>query len=274
MSENKTGRFSHLRPPNVLVPFAGLLFLGLLDLVLLLFFLVSTGFNPPTFALTFLPSGIVSLLGAFGVWRRARWGYIIGIALGGLNLATAYGTGHGIEIYATPANTLEFIFTLLNFPIGFIIFLYSISGLRSVWRKVSVPKPVPTIPRSSILALIVIGVILGGLIVGLLSGATESRLLSNAGTSADITIVSGAGSQNNGLFFSPASFNAKVGQTVTWVNRDSADHTVTNTNSTVFFDSHNLPSGGTFKFTFTQVGTYPYVCSYHAWMQGKIIVTP
>lgn len=33
MSENKTGRFSHLRPPNVLVPFAGLLFLGLLDLV-------------------------------------------------------------------------------------------------------------------------------------------------------------------------------------------------------------------------------------------------
>jgi plastocyanin len=34
-----------------------------------------------------------------------------------------------------------------------------------------------------------------------------------------------------------------------------------------------MGSGGTFSFTFTQDGTYDYICSIHPSMKGKITVT-
>jgi hypothetical protein len=58
---------------------------------------------------------------------------------------------------------------------------------------------------------------------------------------------------------------------VTWTNNDDSPHTVTAANGP--FDSGNVDPGGTFTFTFTQAGTYGYVCRYHGEMQATIIVT-
>ena len=61
--------------------------------------------------------------------------------------------------------------------------------------------------------------------------------------------------------FAPKTLTVAPGTTVVWKNGDSAAHTVTADNDA--FDSGNLDQGATFKFTFTQPGTYAYYCSYH-----------
>ncbi|TMI74540.1 hypothetical protein E6H11_02390, partial [Candidatus Bathyarchaeota archaeon] len=39
------------------------------------------------------------------------------------------------------------------------------------------------------------------------------------------------------------------------------------------FDSGQMNYTATFKVTFSVDGTYNYVCSYHPWMHGTVIVT-
>jgi plastocyanin len=70
--------------------------------------------------------------------------------------------------------------------------------------------------------------------------------------------------------FSPATLTTTVGSTVIWKNTSQVAHTVTSDDGT--FDSGDLPAGGTFRFTFTKPGTYHYICAYHPWMVGTIIV--
>ena len=70
--------------------------------------------------------------------------------------------------------------------------------------------------------------------------------------------------------FSPASLTISVGDTVTWRNADDRPHTVTANDGA--FDSGNLDEGQGFSFTFTEPGTYRYLCEYHSEMQATIIV--
>lgn len=73
--------------------------------------------------------------------------------------------------------------------------------------------------------------------------------------------------------FSPAVTTVPVGTTITWTNADADPHTATSIEGTSVFDSNNIATGGTYPFTFTAPGTYPYVCTYHDGMQGTVIVT-
>ncbi len=68
--------------------------------------------------------------------------------------------------------------------------------------------------------------------------------------------------------FSPATLTVKKGTTVTWMNNDTATHTVKSS----LFTSGNLAKGDTFKFTFDTVGTFNYSCGVHPSMMGTIIV--
>ncbi len=70
--------------------------------------------------------------------------------------------------------------------------------------------------------------------------------------------------------YSPATLTIAVGSTVIWKNRGPVAHTVTSDDGK--FDSGDLPAGGTFRFTFSKSGTFPYVCEYHPYMIGTIIV--
>jgi plastocyanin len=88
---------------------------------------------------------------------------------------------------------------------------------------------------------------------------------SGAGTPAGGTAVA-----IDNFAFSPATLNAKVGQQVTWTNKQSVAHTVT-ANAGAF--NHPMPSGATFSFTFTTAGTFTYHCTIHPSMQGTIAVS-
>jgi plastocyanin len=70
--------------------------------------------------------------------------------------------------------------------------------------------------------------------------------------------------------FTPATLTVAAGTTVTWTNSDAVPHTATASDGT--FDSGNLNPGQSFSFTFPTPGSFPYVCQYHAGMQGTIVV--
>ncbi|HEX2767146.1 MAG TPA: cupredoxin family copper-binding protein [Candidatus Limnocylindria bacterium] len=70
--------------------------------------------------------------------------------------------------------------------------------------------------------------------------------------------------------FATPVLTVRVGDTVTWTNVDDRPHTVTGQDGS--FDSGNIDEGGTFSFTFTQAGTYDYLCEYHSEMRATIVV--
>jgi plastocyanin len=73
--------------------------------------------------------------------------------------------------------------------------------------------------------------------------------------------------------FSPTSITVKKGTTVTWTNKDSATHTITETDSQDGPKSEDLTTGQSYSFTFNTSGTFHYDCSIHTSMTGMVTVT-
>ena len=72
--------------------------------------------------------------------------------------------------------------------------------------------------------------------------------------------------------FGPAELTVPVDITVTWTNRDDIPHTVVSTDDSKRFKSKVLDTDEKFSFTFSKAGTYPYFCSIHPKMTGKVMV--
>lgn len=68
----------------------------------------------------------------------------------------------------------------------------------------------------------------------------------------------------------PDPLTVRVGQTITWTNKDTDPHDVTALDGS--FDSGPLAMGASFRWTPTRPGTYPYFCTVHPEMHGTIIV--
>jgi plastocyanin len=67
------------------------------------------------------------------------------------------------------------------------------------------------------------------------------------------------------------------GQSVTWVNDDSAFHTVTSgyyDEHDGLFDSGQLDPAKTFSHTFNNEGNFDYYCKLHPWMKGIVVIRP
>jgi plastocyanin len=69
--------------------------------------------------------------------------------------------------------------------------------------------------------------------------------------------------------FGAAALTVSVGTTVTWTNRDDIPHTVVSTDGV--FKSRVLDTDEKFSYTFSRAGTYPYFCSLHPKMTGKVV---
>ena len=70
--------------------------------------------------------------------------------------------------------------------------------------------------------------------------------------------------------FGPETLTVPVGTTVTWTNRDDIPHTVVSTDGV--FRSKVRDTDERFSYTFDKAGTYPYYCSVHPKMTGKVVV--
>ena len=95
-----------------------------------------------------------------------------------------------------------------------------------------------------------------------------------AAATHDVSIVSFA--------FNPDSTKAKLGDTVRWTNTASIPHTSTsdgvNDGSGIkgigLWTSGSLGHNGTFSFTFTFAGTFPYHCSIHPTLMHGTVKVP
>lgn len=75
--------------------------------------------------------------------------------------------------------------------------------------------------------------------------------------------------------YQPAQLEVKAGTTVTWVNEDDIQHTVTlgtpeNRNGSVSLSLSGKST--TASFTFDHPGEYEYFCERHQSMRGRILV--
>jgi len=128
---------------------------------------------------------------------------------------------------------------------------------------------------------VVIATIIAAL--ALIVGSFQYAAVSAQGTGESVTIVPNA-STMAAKAFSPDVENAKVGDTVTWTNKDTIMHTVTSgtgpsdtTKGKDFDSGYSGPTaltttGKTFSHKFTTAGTFPYFCQLHPTMVGKVIV--
>jgi plastocyanin len=128
------------------------------------------------------------------------------------------------------------------------------------------------------------------LAAGLACGGSDSAAPDGGGASnppppgtAAVTI--------NDFAFSPATITIKAGGSVKWTNAGPSAHTTTSDANVWASPTLGAPRdpgggygdtgspGGTFQFTFTEPGTYPYHCSLHPPtiypnFVGTITVTP
>jgi len=90
--------------------------------------------------------------------------------------------------------------------------------------------------------------------------------------------------------YNPSQITVTAGATVTWINRDTVGHTVTEgtpqapkpANQRLFDSSHGtegtdvitIAPGQSFSFTFTTPGQYDYYCIPHSYMTGQVTVLP
>ena len=103
---------------------------------------------------------------------------------------------------------------------------------------------------------------------------SAAKATAGAGTSAApaATTVSSAANTISlkDMAFTPGTEQVAVGTTVTWVNNDTVQHTVTS--DTKLFDSGPMNPGDKFTYTFTQAGSFAFHCSIHTSMTGTITV--
>jgi plastocyanin len=103
---------------------------------------------------------------------------------------------------------------------------------------------------------------------------TRLRLGAVAGAVAALFLVAGAtaaagsGVTIAGFAFNPGTIKVHVGDTVTWTNNDSTNHTATGSG----FDTGTISGGSSASVTFDTAGTFAYHCSIHSSMTGTVVV--
>lgn len=202
LPDQPTGSAASWKTPEVLVPFLGLLYSGLYLIYVAAPSLATVGFSG--FVAILLPFAIIFLALSFAVWKQNRFGFLGAVLLTGLFIFLE--GSFALDEFGNPSNYSMFFGVVTVLPTLIMSFLYSILGLRMFWKKGMTMGAGRMIPRSSVLALIFVGFMLGGLVIGVFAGATQARLLNAPGTE-DIKIVQGAANEGNAAgYYSPANF--------------------------------------------------------------------
>lgn len=114
------------------------------------------------------------------------------------------------------------------------------------------------------------------------STATSQTQATASSSTAQVVIAN--------FLYSPSDLTVAAGTTVTWINKDTVGHTVTEgspnspkpASGRVFDSAHGtsgadvimIPPGGSWSFTFTTPGDYAYYCIPHPYMIAHVTVTP
>ena len=123
-----------------------------------------------------------------------------------------------------------------------------------------------------VIILVIIGLIFSNTTVE--TNSEEQKLV----VKGDIimpTKVSRPGCEEIDRCYIPSVIVIDPGKQVTWVNQDSAFHSVTSGSydePMELFDSGYMDPFESYTLTFDDVGTFDYFCTLHPWMKGQVIV--
>jgi OOP family OmpA-OmpF porin len=121
------------------------------------------------------------------------------------------------------------------------------------------------------LSVVLIALALAALVLSACaSGGSSTTTPATGGGSAPAPAASGGGATvtEANLAFSPTSVTVKVGDTVTFENKDSAPHDVKIDGQ----DLGNQAPGATVTWKATKAGTFPFSCTIHPSMTGQVVV--
>ena len=135
------------------------------------------------------------------------------------------------------------------------------------------------IAKLSILSALALAVASGAIAFASVSVSVSAQ--QSGGT--QVSIVEGASTMADKAF-DPSPANVKVGDTITWTNKDSQIHTVVSGTGSSdpdvgkAFDSSPglktlLSPNQTFSHKFDTAGEFPYFCQLHPTMVGKVVVS-
>jgi plastocyanin len=69
--------------------------------------------------------------------------------------------------------------------------------------------------------------------------------------------------------FMPPTINVAVGGSLVWTNNDDQQHTATSAGN---FDAGAIQAGASSTVEFPTAGTFAYICSFHPFMTGTVVV--
>ncbi len=98
---------------------------------------------------------------------------------------------------------------------------------------------------------------------------TDSASTDAGGTTAPAAAAAAGAVGIADFKFDPPTINVPVGGSVTWTNNDPQAHTATSAGN---FDAGAMQPGGTATVEFKTAGTFTYICSFHPFMNGTVVV--
>ena len=72
------------------------------------------------------------------------------------------------------------------------------------------------------------------------------------------------------MSYTPENLVVKVGDKVTWINKDISIHSATSTDYA--FNSRSIRPKKSWTYTATALGEHPYKCLFHTGMKGKLVI--
>jgi Icc protein len=127
------------------------------------------------------------------------------------------------------------------------------------------PMTVPADQLRSMLGMTSVSYVEGRQGLAIVDSTLQEAAGASAGTGATARVAI------SNFTFSPKVLTIRAGTTVTWTNEDDIPHTVTSSDDR-FKSSDALDTGDRFALRFDKAGTYPYYCTIHPKMEGKVVV--
>jgi plastocyanin len=103
------------------------------------------------------------------------------------------------------------------------------------------------------------------------SGSASSTMATQTAAPSGAPTKSAVKVDISNFAYDPDPVTVKAGGKITWTNQDPDEHTATADDGKTF-DTGTLEKGDSKTVTFTKPGTYTYVCSFHAFMHGTVVV--
>lgn len=137
--------------------------------------------------------------------------------------------------------------------------------------------------RSKLVPLLIVSLVIAvgaTLIILLTDDATGGGSAATAPVPADASAQGGVSVQGGpgqavpveivDFAYDPEPITVKAGTEITWTNADSAPHTATAEDDS--FDTSDLDQGEMGSATFEQSGSFAYICEFHPFMHGTVVV--